>query len=160
MKAYILVGMVGSGKSSWARMQAGTDFNVIRIGVDDIRSMIKDKYTFDFQLEPLVDKMKLTMIKEIISAGKDVIIDDIHLTKDSREKLCAIIQGIESDIEIIYVWMQCDNEVALKRRLTNLRGATEFEWRQIMDKHVRMFDTPSIAENDYVSDMIKVANNE
>ena len=29
MKAYILIGMIGSGKSSWARMTAGTDFNII-----------------------------------------------------------------------------------------------------------------------------------
>lgn len=158
MKAYILIGTIGSGKSDWARMTAGTDFNTIRVGVDDIRDMIKDRYTFDFQLEPLVNKMKMAMIREVLTARKDVVIDDIHLTKEGREELCLEIKKAGSSIEIIYVWMKCDIIIALRRRLTNLRGRSELEWRQVAFKHFNMFDTPSKDENIYVSDMIEVDN--
>lgn len=154
-----MIGMVGSGKSSWARMTARVDFNIIRVGVDDIRNMIKDGYTFDFQLEPLVNKMKIEMIREVLIAKKDVIVDDVHLTKEGRAKLCRGMLAVCTDLEIIYVWMKCNNDVALKRRLTNLRGASEFEWRQVLHKHVEMFDAPSKDENEYVFDMIEVINN-
>ena len=155
-----MIGMIGSGKSSWARMAAGTDFNTIRVSGDDIRNMIKDRYTFDFQLEPLVQQMKCALIVQILLAGKNIVIDDCHLTKDARSGLCAMMVGVVPDTKISYVWMQCAKDVALKRRLTDLRGRSEFEWRQVMDKHASMFDTPSVAENDYVSDMIRVVNNE
>lgn len=161
MKVYILIGMIGSGKSSWARMTAGTDFNTIRVGVDDIRNMIKDKYTFDFQLEPLVNMMKIGMIREVMLAGKNVVIDDIHLTKEGRIKLCEMLSGpCKYPVEIIYVWMKCNNKRALKRRLINLRGRDEFEWRQVMLKHEHMFDVPNKSESIYIKEMIEVDNNE
>ena len=158
MKVYIMIGMIGSGKSAWARMTAGTDFNTIRVSGDDIRKMIKDRYTFDFQLEPLVNKMKMAMIKEVLAAGKDVVIDDCHLTYKDREELCALIKGVWPAAEIIYVWMRCNLEVALKRRLCNLRGITEFEWRSVMGKHKQEFDIPTKDENKCISDMIEVFN--
>jgi len=120
--------------------------------------MIKDRYTFDFQLEPLVDKMKRALIVQILLEGRDIVIDDCHLTKEGRVDLCAMIRGIIPGIEIIYVWMKCPNETALKRRLGNLRGKSRFEWRQVMYKHIDMFDIPSKDENEYVSDMIEVDN--
>lgn len=158
MKVYIMIGLIGSGKSAWARLTAGTDFNTIRVGNDDIRDMIKDRYTFDFQLEPMVRKMGNALVIELLSEGKDIVIDDCHLTKEHREELCALIKGFAPESEIIYVWMRCDPAVALKRRLSNLRGGTEFGWIQVMKKHEEVFDIPTKNENKYVSDMVEVFN--
>lgn len=158
MKVYILIGMIGSGKSSWAKMIAGTDFNTIRISSDDIRSMIKDRYTFDIQLEPLVDKMKTAMLVQLLIEGKNAVVDDIHLTKNCRRNLCATIAEVAPDAEIIYVWMKCDNDTALKRRLTNLREVSEFVWQQAMIKHTKMFEMPIRTENEHISNIIEVNN--
>ena len=162
MKAYILIGMVGSGKSAWARMTAGTDFNVIRIGVDDIRSMIKDRYTFDLQLESLVNAMKMAMIKEVIATGKDVVIDDCHLTKKERVELCKnLIEIARTGIKLVYVWVRCSDETALRRRLTNLRGRSEFEWKYVIGvEHSGLFEIPRVGENENISnvEMIEVNN--
>lgn len=158
MKVYIMIGLIGSGKSAWARLTAGCDFNTIRVGIDDIRDMIKDRYTFDFQLEPLVRKMGTAMIVQVLLEGKNVVVDDCHLTEEHRQELCAMIKGAIPEAEIIYVWMRCDSTVALKRRLSNLRGGTEFGWIQVMKKHEEMFDIPTKNENKYVSDMIEVFN--
>lgn len=160
MKAHIMIGMVGSGKSSWAKMTARTDFNTIRVGVDDIRSMIKDRYTFDFQLEPLVQQLKYALIVQVLLAGKDIVIDDCHLTRDERSKLCVILHKTVADIEITYVWMKCDDGVSLERRLTNLRGGSEFEWQQVIKKHRSMFEPPANGENIYTFDIVEVDNNE
>lgn len=161
MKAYILIGMIGSGKSSWARMTAGTDFNTIRVSGDDIRNMIKDRYTFDFQLEPLVDKMKMAMIKEVVKSGKDIIIDDCHLTREGREELCKYLVSIaETGIDITYVWIKCNDMIALRRRKTNLRGRTEFEWQQVIHKHLHMFEAPTKNENNHIVTILEVVNNE
>jgi len=139
-------------------MAAGTDFSTVRVGVDDIRNMIKDRYIFDFQLEPLVDRMKMAMIREVLKAGKDLVVDDIHLTKAGRQVLCATLVGVIPDIEIIYVWMRCDDEVAISRRLTNLRGIPEFGWQQVMKKHKSMFETPLYDECKNIKEIIEVNN--
>jgi len=161
MKAYILIGMVGSGKSSWAKMTAGTDFNTIRVSGNDIRSMIKDRYTFDFQLEPLVNQMKMGMIREVLLAGKDVVIDDCHLTFNSRLELCEnLVEMARTGVDIIYVWMHCSDESANARRLTDLKGRTTFEWQQVIKKHRGMFEPPSMDENTFDFSIIEVSNYE
>ena len=158
MKVYIMIGLIGSGKSEWARMTAGTDFNTIRVGCDDIRDMIKDRYVYDLQLEPLVRKMSTAIIVQLLLEGKNIVIDDCHLMVKHRQELCALIKGVVPEAEIIYVWMQCAKDVALRRRLTNLRGRSEFEWQQVINKHANMFDTSSRVKNEYVTDVIEVMN--
>ena len=120
--------------------------------------MIKDRYTFDLQLEPLVQKLKCALIVQVLLAGKDIVVDDCHLTKDSRFKLCAMVKGVVPDAEIIYVLVQCFDGIALKRRLINLRGRSEFEWWEVMKKHRNMFEAPVADENEYVSGILEVNN--
>jgi len=158
MKVYIMIGMIGSGKSSWARMTAGTDFKTIRVSNDDIRSMIKDRYTFDLQLEPLVRKMGTGLVVQLLLEDKNIVVDDCHLTAKHRQELCAVILGVAPEAEIFYVWMKCDNGTAHERRLTNLRGRSEFEWREVQKKHLSMFDIPSKDENEYIKEIIEVNN--
>lgn len=146
MKVYIMIGLIGSGKSSWAKMTAGTDFNTIRVSCDDIRDMIKDRYTFDLQLEPLVRKISTAMIALVLLEGKNVVIDDCHLMIKHRQELCATIKEVAPEVEIIYVWVQAELDVALRRRLVNLRGRTEFEWRHVMKKMVDVFEPPDCSE--------------
>lgn len=147
-KVYVMIGKIGSGKTSWARMVAETDFNVIRVGADDIRSMIKKGYTFDLQLEPLVDRIKFGAIFQILDSGKNIVIDDCHLSKSRREELCEKIKSyFQEKVEITYVWMQCDDKVALSRRLQNIRGRSEFEWKQVAKKHDEEFTAPAVSTN-------------
>jgi predicted kinase len=160
MKVYVMIGLIGSGKSSWARMTAGSNFNTVRVSSDDIRNMIKQNYVFDFQLEPLIADMQMALVKEALLAGKTVVIDDCNLTKDGRLQLCEKIYAIPKlePIEIVYVWVECNRDLALSRRLKNLRGQPEVVWKWVMEKHEAMFDLPNKKENKYVTDMIKVDN--
>lgn len=160
MKVYILIGLIGSGKSEWARMTAGTDFNTIRVSADDIRSMIKDRYTFDLQLEPLVRKMESALIVQLLLEGKNVVVDDCHLVAKHRQDLCALIKGLKPEAEIVYIWMRCSSDTALKRRLFDLRGRTKFEWTLVMKKMVSAFDIPVYSEcgEGVIADIVEVDN--
>lgn len=144
-----MIGKIGSGKTSWAKMVAGADFNVIRIGGDDIQGIIKRNYTFDLQLEPLVNEMMLDLVLKVLVRGKSVIIDDRHLDIEERGRICEKIKGAFGDgVEIVYVWVQCDDGIALNRRLRNMRGGSEFEWKEVMKKHNLEFTEPTVHENE------------
>ena len=159
MKVYVMIGLAGSGKSSWARWTAKCDFNTIRICLDDIRDMIKDGYTFDYQLEPMVRNMGAVLIEQVLLTGKNVIVDECHLLREHRQQLCARIKEISPEIEIIYVWVKCPLALALQRRLINLRGGSEFGWTSVVKRMAKMFEEPFSDEcgGDIT---IKVVNNE
>jgi predicted kinase len=152
MKVYIMIGLIGSGKSSWAKMTAGADFNTIRVSLDDIRDMIKDRYIFDYQLEPLVREMGRAMALAALEDGKNVIIDDCNLIREHRLELCRLIKLKFSDVEFRYVHVQCQPEVALERRLANLRGQSKFTWEQVMEKMVAAFDDDLQVDGSYLRD--------
>lgn len=161
MKAYIMIGLTGSGKSSWARMTAKTNFNTIRVSNDDIRSMIKDRYTFDYQLEPLVRKMGDALVEQVLLDGKNVIIDDCHLTVEHRRELCELVKRVAPTVEIIYVWVWCCPEVCLQRRLTDVRGGSKLEWAWVVDKMDKVFETPQDDEcGEDVNIILTVVKNE
>lgn len=158
-KVYLMIGRIGSGKTSWARLVAGTNFNVIRVGGDDIRSMIKKDYVFDLQLEPLVEQMVLDLALLVLVKGKDVVIDDRHLSLESRNKICKKIkETFNNMVEIVYVWIKCPDKVALSRRLQDTRGLSEFDWKFVAKKHNEEFTVPSVDENKYVSGIFEVYN--
>jgi predicted kinase len=159
MKVYIMIGLAGSGKSSWARWTAKCDFNTIRICLDDIRNMIKDGYVFDYQLEPMVRDMGVALIEQVLLAGKNVIVDECNLLREHRQQLCAKIKEISPETEIIYVWVKCPWHLALQRRLINLRGGTKMGWTLVLKKMVAVFEEPLTNEcGDDIT--IKVVNNE
>ncbi len=160
MKAHILIGSIGSGKSTWAKLMAGCDFKNIRVSGDDIRGMIKNGYVFDFQLEPIVHNMMRRCIEEALFQGKNVIIDDCvsTLTKEDRKSLCEYLVTQDPNIEISYIWVICDYDVALKRRFKNLRGGDKFSWKLVMDKHISMFEPPSEDEHINIKEIIEVRN--
>lgn len=142
MKVYVMIGLTGSGKSSWARWTARCDFNTIRICPDDIRSMIKTGYTFDYQLEPMVRSMGAAMIEQVLLAGKNVIVDECNLLREHRQQLYTRIKEISPEAEIIYVWVKCSEASALQRRLINLRGGSEFGWTSVVKKMANVFEEP------------------
>lgn len=93
----ILVGISGSGKSTWAHEQWEKDpTGVIIVNRDNIRQLlygytektIKDYYNNNklFALEREVTRYEDTLIHEALAAGKDVIVDSTHLTIEYLER--------------------------------------------------------------------------
>ena len=160
MKAYIMIGHIGSGKSSWSQMMAGMDQSLIRISHDDIRKMIKDRYVYVVQYESLVDAFTETMVREAILKGFNVIIDDCHLTKESRLRICRFIHTINPKMEIIYVWVKGNIEEGLQRRINEPYDYVnpDFVWHQVSKRHKAIFQRPYLGENEYSKDMIVVQN--
>lgn len=159
MKVYIMVGLIGSGKSSWARMTAGSNFQTIRVSCDDIRDMIKDRYIFDLQLESTVRAMSFAMVEQALKEGFNVVCDECYLTAEHRTNLCEELKVRFGDkVDITYVWVHCDPSTALQRRLTNLRGQPSWVWKQVMKKMVKVFEKPSVEENEFVTEIIILNN--
>lgn len=78
MRAWILAGLPGSGKTTLARQLLAKHTNTVRLNKDDLRKMMLGKW--NHRVEDLVRKQELELADIAVSQGYNVIIDDTNLT--------------------------------------------------------------------------------
>ena len=111
MKAYMMIGVPGSGKSTYAKNlikfmnYMDKKRNIDYISRDEIRfSLLKEGDAY-FSRENQVYKIFTNKIRESLKAGNDVIIDATHMTWGSRHKMFKTLTNIKN-LEVIGIWMR------------------------------------------------------
>lgn len=77
-KIKVLVGLPGSGKSTWALDWVQNNPDWIRVNRDDFRFMLKGLPFLDSKAETAITKMMTDAIETAILAGYNVIVDNTH----------------------------------------------------------------------------------
>ena len=144
---YILVGPSGVGKSTWAKNKAQEEENSIIINKDLLRTMIKDKYTFNHLYEDLIEGWAKTLFRKAIKAGFDVILDETHLTKNSRKSIINMISQYEElfdeEIKIVVVSFEySDLKTLFERRKNDNKGYKDKNWEDIIKAHDEIYENP------------------
>jgi predicted kinase len=149
---YLLIGLPGSGKSTWANQYAQNHENTIILNRDSLRTMIKGKYCFDLQYESFLKKMLDNMLKEALNYNYDIIIDETNLTIRRRLQIINIIHNYAKDmlidhnlIPIKYIWFT-ENVNNLKNRMKDNRNYTEQKWNDVIESMKKIFEAPSPIE--------------
>ena len=126
----LLVGISGSGKSTWANAQWKLDpLNTVVISRDKIRELISgfDESTIHLwydlpnrsQLEKEVTKYEMTLIHESLASNKHIILDATHLEFKYIDNLRYW------NVPINIKWMECPLEVAIARDSMRTRKVGE-----------------------------------
>lgn len=127
MKAYMMIGVPGSGKSTYAKKlieimeyinknckYIDKNCNIVYISRDEIRfSLLKEGDAY-FSKENQVYKIFTDKIRENLKAGNDVIIDATHMTWGSRHKVFKNLAGIDG-VEVYGIWMRTSFMECAKR---------------------------------------------
>lgn len=114
---YIMVGLPGSGKSTFALKHFNND-NTIYVSRDSVRLAIitdEDRY---FSKEKVVFKTFIEMIAAILKAGKNCCADATHLNYISRKKLINALSAKELSLEqynIIFIYMNTNVKECIRR---------------------------------------------
>lgn len=95
-----MVGIPGSGKSTWAKAEIAKDpNNWCRINNDDIRAMMNDS-VWSKDYESLITETRNLIMREALKRGKSLIIDNLNLNKRHFDDAVKIAKSVNGDYQV------------------------------------------------------------
>lgn len=149
-KLYIMIGIPGSGKSTYAKKRFP---NAIYVSRDEIRFDLVSENEEYFSRENEVFTKFVNIINSSLKAGKDVIADATHLNPRSRTKLFSHLNIDPTKTETIAVVMRTPLEVCLYRN-ENRKGTRSYVPPQVIKNMYSSFKEPTMKELDTIMDMV------
>jgi predicted kinase len=158
MRVYILCGLPGSGKSTWARNKSRTDGGLI-INRDSLRTMFYGSYEFIKDLEFIIRDVAISIISQLLDFDeKDIIIDECNLTSLKRSFWVQTIKSkfnLNPNTKIIIVYFnETERNVELREK-DDLRGYTSEYWSKVISDMKKIFEKP--AESEEVDEIMEVS---
>jgi predicted kinase len=91
---YVLQGLLGSGKSSWARKFLLRHPRARIVSADSFRKMLHGKYEYHAEMDDVITNAMCANITELVKAGYDPVVDCGNLTRERRRPwTTAALQG-------------------------------------------------------------------
>lgn len=144
----ILIGISGSGKSTWTEEYIKNNNNTIRINRDDIRkSLVKNLNGYyqriDFnQLESIVSGIIYNLFNALMKIEKDIILDNTNLKKQYFENF--ITEAVNNGYNIKFKFFEVSLD-ASKRRVLNR------DYNTWCDDDALINDPEIVSKTDYIN---------
>jgi len=142
---YLLCGLIGSGKSTWASDRTENNTNTIIINRDKIREMIHGKYAYKKETEDLIRDIAFEIMIMSIGFGFDIIIDEINITKEKRQLWVNIARKKNPDIKIVCVYCT-EKKDNVFYRMKDSKGVDREAWERVYEGMLKSFEEPTIEE--------------
>jgi predicted kinase len=106
MVVYILVGPPCSGKSTAAKQLCVEDPNIIRVNRDELRIMLKGRYTVGNRLvEACTTNIVRHTIDTVLRSGNDLVVDATHC---KMKYIQDILEMIPTDVDCVVKYILFD----------------------------------------------------
>jgi Predicted kinase len=115
IKVEMLVGIPGSGKSTYAKQVVAKDpSNWVRVNNDDLRAMMNGS-VWSPDYEKMVTDARNYLIRDALKRGKNVIIDNLNLNRRHFDDVCKIAKSVNVDVQVYEKTFYIDLEEAIER---------------------------------------------
>lgn len=149
-KVRVLIGLPGSGKSTWALEWIKKNSDWVRVNRDDFRFMLKDAPVLEFKVENMITKLVMDSVKTALMSGYNVILDNTHCRLRYINDVVSEL-GEMADIEFQY--FDVPAEVCIKRDQARERSVGEAVIRKMdadLNAMLREFDFMPVKRRDRV----------
>ncbi len=109
MTIYVMVGIPGSGKSTYA-MKLQNE-GAVRVSLDDIRNKLFEET--GSKTESKVFSEGLKQMKKALDEGKDIVCDSTNVTPEKRKSYFKVAK--QYDAKIVAVFVNTDKKECLER---------------------------------------------
>lgn len=140
----ILVGNIGSGKSTLSKQYAEKGYVII--SRDALRYMIGGgKYRFDPIIEPGISAGNLSLIQIFMELGESIVIDETNLLRRIRFNYLALADQFNYKKKAV-VLPYLSKEESVKRKMQNPHDTKQEKWEELWEKFDSIIEFPTVEE--------------
>lgn len=140
----LLVGMIASGKSTYARNRA--ERGALIISHDGLTEMLHGEYRYEQALRETYRAMEESLVELALHAGRDVVIDRTHLTRESRTRWTQVAKEMPCPIRAVVFPVTMARIHAMRRWTHAARGRAFDEWFKVAIHHAKQWEAEPIAD--------------
>ena len=150
MDIYLMTGIAGSGKTTWAkRLVRQTNGLVCMISQDAIREMLMAQYVYSNQATTLMNMVRDNIIDDFVRTRQSFVLDAVQLTVARRKRIVDLIRGRaniwalpETDYNITFVWCN-ESTHNLEYKLKDPRGMPADHWARVVADMQKNYESPT-----------------
>jgi hypothetical protein len=161
----VLVGPIASGKSTYARRRA--DEGALVISHDDLTQMLHTRYRYESGLRECYRKIEESIAWAVLTAGRDVVVDRTHLTRESRNRWLNWVswyvslntfddRGPEVPVVAVAFPIQSPFVHANRRFRNDSRGRSMEEWIDVAIQNVEQARTEPLSEHEGFTEILRI----
>ena len=140
LKLYIPIGILGSGKSTWAKKMAIENPNVKIVCPDAIRTMLNGGYKYIRELDEVIDVICYNILFDLLLRKFDVIVDCCNLTQGRRKYWLQIVTKYANVEKIAVIFPNKDENWHVDNSMKSSKNIESKEyWESIYDLHIGQF---------------------
>ena len=141
----ILIGNIGSGKTTTVKEYAKDGYNVICR--DDFRTMLgAGKYKFDAKTERPIHSAARALLESLMIEDLDIIVDETNVSKRGRQQIIKTAKAFGYSITGIVMPRLSRAQSIENRKKDTLRENTAEVWGQVWDRFNRAYEEPTLDE--------------
>jgi len=133
---YVLIGLPGSGKSTWSKNKMADDPGCLIVNRDALRTMIKGEYCFNPMYESTIRQSALSLMELFIDDGWDVIMDETHVTRKSRDEVFSRVGDKARIVAVVFE----EQERNLEFRMKDPRTYDEAKWADVIAYMKKLYE--------------------
>jgi len=133
MNVYLMIGLPGSGKSSWAAKKA-LEPNTYIVNRDSLYKMLGGRYDcYSKELSSIVAAGINSMVTALLMRECNVILDETHTTRSRRLRSLEVLREYRDLTQVRVVYVHCtETERNLDYRLKEDRGLSASRWGDVI----------------------------